>query len=462
MEQAIDAQDFRALAKESWDKIFAAAYPQLLSIFQKTEENVDAQSQESLREIENTRQKADLQASKLNSTLMSAQSLVDAQGKFNDKLGEVLKETGNMTSSPGAPIAKTIAGGIAGGAIGEKALELLNASKSPEKTDDSQEGSSGQSQQQAPSTDNQSRTTGQTPNQGGATPPVTASERESPIQKRANELLKGVNPRTSGQSGSQEKPPTTASRGDPTKTDARPAGQISPNLQPYTNMVHLDKVNPTLVLKLGQAADEYNKVTGKKVGVSSGWRSSEHQARLYANRGNNPYPVAKPGTSNHEKGLAIDIEPSTADYMDRTGILAKYGIGRPVMRSKGASRDDNVHIEMIGGQLEPQEKPGADKDGQPAGSPAPVIPSEPATPPPPPPPAASQEISENDTGKNLQGQSQKKEMAAAEQASKPPRSELTQVAGMQIQDQDNKKPAGITTDGASPRDRLSQIFSDVA
>lgn len=41
--------------------------------------------------------------------------------------------------------------------------------------------------------------------------------------------------------------------------------------------------------------------------INSGVRSYEDQKRLYDNRGNNPYPVARPGTSAHEKGNAIDF-----------------------------------------------------------------------------------------------------------------------------------------------------------
>lgn len=43
--------------------------------------------------------------------------------------------------------------------------------------------------------------------------------------------------------------------------------------------------------------------------LTSGYRSIEAQKRLYARwlRGANPYPVARPGTSMHNYGLAIDL-----------------------------------------------------------------------------------------------------------------------------------------------------------
>jgi LAS superfamily LD-carboxypeptidase LdcB len=453
MEQALDAQDFRTLARQSWDQLFAAAYPQLLSLFQNTEQVVEAQSQESLREIEGTREKVDLQASRLNTTILTAQGLVDAQTRFNETLGEVLKETGNMQSSPLATAAKVVGGAAGLGAAAILGNSMLSGSKPQGSSEESQSESS-----PAPSSGGATtkQATPEKTNQGGAPPPVTAPEdKRSAIQRRGDELL---NPRTSRQQASPEKPQTT-SRTDGAKTEPRPVGEKSPNFILYSNQVYLDKVNPTLVTRLGQAADEYNKITGKKVGISSGWRSAEHQARLYASRGSNQYPVARPGTSNHEKGLAIDIEPATADYLDRTGILAKYGLGRPVMKSKGASRDDSVHIEMAGGTLEPQEKPGAKKDADPSGQPAGATPIE--TPAPPQPPAGSPQVSENESGKTLQDQSQRKVASDMSQASQPPRSQLTQVAGIQTQEQDNKKPAD-RIDSSSPRDRLSQVFSSVA
>ena len=42
--------------------------------------------------------------------------------------------------------------------------------------------------------------------------------------------------------------------------------------------------------------------------VTSGRRSAAEQEALYARRGSNRYPVAKPGTSAHERGTAVDID----------------------------------------------------------------------------------------------------------------------------------------------------------
>jgi hypothetical protein len=43
------------------------------------------------------------------------------------------------------------------------------------------------------------------------------------------------------------------------------------------------------------------------VKVTSVFRSTSDQLRLWNERASNPYPVARPGTSKHEQGLAWDM-----------------------------------------------------------------------------------------------------------------------------------------------------------
>lgn len=45
---------------------------------------------------------------------------------------------------------------------------------------------------------------------------------------------------------------------------------------------------------------------GQPIAINSGYRSTARQAQLYANRASNPNPVAPPGHSLHERGLAAD------------------------------------------------------------------------------------------------------------------------------------------------------------
>lgn len=77
---------------------------------------------------------------------------------------------------------------------------------------------------------------------------------------------------------------------------------------------------------------------GQPVPITSGYRSTAQQAALYANRANNPYPVAAPGTSMHERGLAIDVP---ADFVARLLAVAdKAGLCHPY------PVDDPIHFEV--------------------------------------------------------------------------------------------------------------------
>jgi hypothetical protein len=70
--------------------------------------------------------------------------------------------------------------------------------------------------------------------------------------------------------------------------------------------------------------------------MSSGVRSTADQARLYANRGSNPNPVAPPGTSLHERGMAVDIAGMTPE---QRAMLPQYGLAQPVA-------NDPVHVQL--------------------------------------------------------------------------------------------------------------------
>jgi hypothetical protein len=90
------------------------------------------------------------------------------------------------------------------------------------------------------------------------------------------------------------------------------------------------KLDPSFKEKVIAAATEYNNLTGKKLTVNSAWRSREDQERLY----NNKKPgqtVAKPGTSRHEQGLAVDIQESSdpvlQKIMNDLGVNHGYGNG---------------------------------------------------------------------------------------------------------------------------------------
>jgi hypothetical protein len=83
--------------------------------------------------------------------------------------------------------------------------------------------------------------------------------------------------------------------------------------------------------RLNAAKDAYLTETGKPLPITSGYRTTEEQAKLFANRGSNPNLVAPPGTSKHELGNAADISPTVpSSFLDRFGLHRPHGSKDPV------------------------------------------------------------------------------------------------------------------------------------
>lgn len=73
--------------------------------------------------------------------------------------------------------------------------------------------------------------------------------------------------------------------------------------------------------------------------INSGYRSTAKQAQLWANRASNPNPVAKPGSSLHEQGLAADGTIGGVPLGSLPpAVLARFGL-QSVPR-------DPVHVQM--------------------------------------------------------------------------------------------------------------------
>lgn len=81
---------------------------------------------------------------------------------------------------------------------------------------------------------------------------------------------------------------------------------------------------------------------GLRVVITSVRRSRAAQARLYAEylAGRNPYPVAKPGTSDHETGLAWDMDVRWPDSRDAAPVAGQLW---NQMGGRWSSRD-RVHF----------------------------------------------------------------------------------------------------------------------
>ena len=93
-----------------------------------------------------------------------------------------------------------------------------------------------------------------------------------------------------------------------------------------------------LAAAMRAALGRAEQLLGRAVPITSGYRSTEAQAQLYANRAANPYPVAAPGSSMHERGLAIDVP---ADFVPHLlAVAARAGLCQPY------PGDDPIHFEV--------------------------------------------------------------------------------------------------------------------
>ena len=87
------------------------------------------------------------------------------------------------------------------------------------------------------------------------------------------------------------------------------------------NVDLLDAAFPYVQAPAKQALQRAIQDRGQTMQVNSAYRTIAQQMLLYNDRFNNPNPVAPPGASNHQTGLAIDIEDATGWEV----YLMRYG-----------------------------------------------------------------------------------------------------------------------------------------
>jgi D-alanyl-D-alanine carboxypeptidase len=93
-------------------------------------------------------------------------------------------------------------------------------------------------------------------------------------------------------------------------------------------------LDPTMASALDRAA----RLLGQAVPITSGYRSPARQQQLWDARGSNPYPVARPGTSMHERGLAVDVPLWFVPRLESVG--SQVGLCHPFPTT------DPVHFEV--------------------------------------------------------------------------------------------------------------------
>jgi len=104
---------------------------------------------------------------------------------------------------------------------------------------------------------------------------------------------------------------------------------------------NFDNLNPAVKSALLGAAQDYYSATGKKLTLNSGWRTFQKQTQLYNDyiSGRSRFPAARPGTSHHEAGTAVDIAQGIAGDSRAIDILNKHGLFQTV-------KNDLPHFEL--------------------------------------------------------------------------------------------------------------------
>lgn len=83
-----------------------------------------------------------------------------------------------------------------------------------------------------------------------------------------------------------------------------------------------------------------------KILITEGVRTLAEQQRLYnLYKSGHGALAAYPGKSLHGFGHAMDINTPNADALDKSGLLAKYGFSRPLMKTVKGKRTEQWHIE---------------------------------------------------------------------------------------------------------------------
>lgn len=104
------------------------------------------------------------------------------------------------------------------------------------------------------------------------------------------------------------------------------------------NMDNLNNIDPQFENNVVAMLTEYKQITGSIPTLTSGFRTYQEQQQISSG-----YMKAAPGTSKHERGLALDFNSADVNRMRSLGLLSKYGL------SQRYGARDPVHIEPASG-----------------------------------------------------------------------------------------------------------------
>ncbi len=104
--------------------------------------------------------------------------------------------------------------------------------------------------------------------------------------------------------------------------------------RPVARGVAGDRVGlaPAMLAALARAED----LLDTRIPVVSGYRSRAQQEQLWSRRHDNPFPVARPGNSLHESGMAIDVPLIVVERL--SSVATNAGLCHPLPES------DPVHF----------------------------------------------------------------------------------------------------------------------
>lgn len=102
--------------------------------------------------------------------------------------------------------------------------------------------------------------------------------------------------------------------------------------------IDMKGLQPSVLSNFTAMSKEYKERTGKSITVTSANRSIEEQQKLYETMPKGM--AAKPGSSLHNFGWAMDISSKDANELEELGLLDKYGFHRPLL-----AKGETWHIE---------------------------------------------------------------------------------------------------------------------
>jgi len=142
----------------------------------------------------------------------------------------------------------------------------------------------------------------------------------------------------------------------PAKVSVMAKGGITDPSGGFNNLiipkgVRVDGFKPALAENLSSMANEYYNITGNKIPINSGYRSYEDQLALKKKYGNK---AASPGKSTHEFGLAFDTNTTTAEELDKLGLMKKYGFTRPVGKETWHVESAGIQLDINGAKQDPE------------------------------------------------------------------------------------------------------------